>query len=135
LSDAALNRIKRVEGGMAEHVGFGERGVVVEVTPDGKGLCHVGIINSKLGLGLELEYSPKCLPRVANWQHYSPRGCYVGGIEPFNGSLMGKDNDSFPGAEQYLRPGQTRKYELSFKVLSCAKDIAALATHDGKVHG
>ena len=134
LSDAALNRLKRVEGGMAEHVGFGERGVVVEAKPDRKGLCHVGIINSKLGLGLELEYSPKCLPRVANWQHYSPRGCYVAGIEPFNGSLMGKANDRFRGAEPYLRPGQTKKYELTIKALGCAQDIAALAAHDGKVH-
>jgi len=132
-SNAALNRMKRATGGRADHAGINEKGMVVEVPPDRKGLCHVGIINRKLGLGLELEYSPKCLPRVANWQHYGPRGCYVGGIAPFNGSLMGKDNDSFHAAVQHLRPGQTKKYELTFKVHSTAAGIAKLAAHDGEV--
>ena len=134
LSDAALNGLKRVCGPLAEHAGSTERGLVVEVEPDKAGLCHVGLINRKLRLGLELEYSPSCLPRIANWQHYAPRGCYVTGIEPFNGSLMGKANDSFPGAEQYLAPGQTKKYQLTIKVHADQAGLAQFASHDGRVH-
>ena len=133
--DAELNRLKRVVGGMAAHAGMGERGVIVQAPPDRKGLCHVGIVNSKLGLALELEYSPKCLPRVSNWQHYGPRGTYVSGIEPFNGSLLGKDTDTFADAEPHLRPGETKKYELTFKVHSTRQAIAAFAARDGQIRG
>lgn len=133
LSDAALNRLKRVSGALPEHTGGGERGMIVEVEPDKSGLCHVGLINPKLRLGVELEYSPRCLPRIANWQHYGSRGSYVSAVEPFNGSLMGKANDTFPGAEQFLAPGQTATYQLTLKVHSDRAGLAELASHDGRV--
>lgn len=132
-STAALNRLKRVTAPLPEHAGAGERGVLVEVEPDKDGRCHVGLINSKLGLALELAYSSNCLPRIGNWQHYGPRGSYVSGIEPFNGSLLGLDTDDYPNAELFLEPGQTMRYQLEIKVHADRQSIAAFAKHDGRL--
>jgi hypothetical protein len=132
-TDAALNRMKRVPNGLAEHAGTGERGLIVQVKPDREGVCHVGLINKKLSLGFELEYPAAQLPRIANWQHYGPRGSYVTGIEPFSGSLMGKDNDDFKGAEQYLEPGQTRRYQMTIRIHDQKRDLDRFARHDGPV--
>jgi hypothetical protein len=133
LKDAALNKLKRVEGGRADHVGVGERGMIVEVEPDEAGLCHAGLINSKRRLGLELEYSSNSLPRLANWQHYGPRGCYVSALEPFNGSLLGREHDTFSGAAPSLAPGQTKKYQMTIKVHTDQAKLSELASHDGRV--
>lgn len=133
LSDSALNGLKRVGGSLAAHVGSGERGVVVEVKPDREGQCHVGLINRRIGLGLELIYPAEQLPRMANWQHYGPRGCFVSGIEPFSGSLMGIANDDFAHARQHLDPGQTRRYQLTIRVNETRSALQAFARKDGKI--
>ncbi len=37
-------------------------------------------------------------------------------LEPFSGSLWGKDQDNHPLASQWLEPGQTRLYEVEIRV-------------------
>ena len=108
--------------------------MVIQVPGDTNGDCHVGLINRRLGLGLELVYPATKLPRIANWQHYGPRGCYVAGIEPISGSLMGKANDSFEGAEQYLAPGQTRRYQLTMQIHDTGPALDRFARYDGKIY-
>jgi len=134
-SDAALNRMKRARGPLAEHAGAGERGLVVEPKADREGQCHVGIINRRLGLGVELAYPVAQLPRLANWQHYGPRGSYVCGVEPFCGSLMGRDNDDHANADLYLDPGQTRRYQLTLHVHTNTKALERFRRYDGPVKG
>ncbi len=133
LNAAGMNRLKRVPGPLAEHAGFGERGMIVEVTPDRSGICHVGLLNSRINLGLELSYPAIALPRMANWQHFGPRGSYVTGLEPFCGSLMGKTLDKHPAAEQHLEPGETRRYWLKIRVLATKKEQQDLVACDGDV--
>ena len=135
ISDAEMNRIKRAAGPLPEHVGAGERGLIIDVEPDRGGLCHAGLINERLELGLELEYPADALPRLANWQHFGPRGSYVAGVEPFSGSLMGKAVDKHPKAEPFLEPGETRSYRLTFRVLADPAAIERLAAFDGPVKG
>lgn len=130
---AAMNRIKTVTDPLEEHRGSGERGLIVQVKPDRQGLCHVGLVNPRLQLALELTYPANALPRLANWQHYGPNGSYVSGIEPFSGSLLGKAQDSFPGAEQYLQPGESRRYQLTLRVHHTPEAIGELMRHDGDV--
>lgn len=132
-SNAALNKIKVAPGPLAEHAGGGERGMIVQVEKDRAGQCHVGIINPKLKLGVELEYPSEALPRLANWQHFGPRGAYVTGLEPFYGSLLGVDRDKFPGANSHLEPGQSRSYKLTVRVADGSQALKALAAHDGPV--
>jgi hypothetical protein len=126
-----LEAMKRVARPLEEHRGGGERGVIVELEPDDAGLAHVGLMNPKIKLGLELVFPVSQLPRVANWQHYGPGGSYVSGLEPFSGSLLGKAGDDYAQAAQYLEPGESRAYELTIRILHDARELAALGEHDG----
>ena len=132
-SAAQLTRWKTVTDPLPEHVGSGERGIIVQLKPDRTDNAHVGIINPKLTLGMELEFPVEQLPRIANWQHYGPAGCYITGIEPFNGSLTGKAEDDHPRAEQFLKPGQTMHYRLTIRFHANRAALAKFAKHDGKI--
>lgn len=133
LDARAMNQLKAVPAPLPEHTGGTERGLIVEVEPDRAGHCHIGLINRRLQLGVEMTYPAQALPRMANWQHYGPRGCYVSALEPFSGSLLGKAIDSDPRAEQYLQPGESRAYQLKFRVLEGAKALRELSHRDGPV--
>ena len=132
-SDAELNQMKRVGGTLKEHLGPGERCLFTDVPPDRNGNAHAGLINQKLKLAIELVYPTDVLPRFNNWQHFGPRGSYITGIEPFSGSILGKHNEDHPLAEQYLSPGQTKRYQLTVKLHSTPKALTDLAKHDGKL--
>lgn len=132
-SAAQIDRIKRVSPPLDEHDGSGERGVIFEPAADRNGDAHIGLINQRLGLGVEMVFPAEQLPRVANWQHFGAGGSFVTGIEPFSGSLMGKDRDPHPKAVQQLRPGQTKRYQLTINVLDNAAALRSFATRDGKV--
>ncbi len=129
----AMNRLKRVPAPLPQHEGMGERGLIVDTEAERDGWCRVGLINDKLKLGLEIRYPKAALPRMANWQHYGPRGSYVSGLEPFSGSLLGSARDKHRLAQQFLEPGETRNYQLKIRVLSSAGELGSLAKHDGPV--
>lgn len=131
LAAAAMNKLKRVPAGLPQHAGRGERGLIVETEADRDGWCRIGLINDKLKLGLEISYPKKGLPRMANWQHYGPRGCYVSALEPFSGSLLGSARDKHKLAKQFLEPGETRNYQLKIRTLAGAKALAELIKCDG----
>ncbi len=133
LADAAMNRLKRVPDSLPEHAGSGERGLIVDTAAERDGWCRTGLINDRLKLGVEIGYPKKALPRMANWQHYGPRGSYVSALEPFAGSLLGKARDRHRLAEQSLEPGETKKYQLKIRVLSGAAALAQLLKSDGPV--
>ena len=133
MDSAGMNKLKRVPEPLKGHAGFGERGLIVEVAPDKRGICRVGLLNERLKLALEISYPAKAMPRMANWQHYGPRGSYVTGLEPFFGSLLGKARDKDPRAEQYLQPGESRRYMLKLRVLSERVELRQLAAFDGPV--
>jgi hypothetical protein len=132
ITEKGMNRLKRVDGPLKEHTGSAERGLLVEVEPDRKGLCHIGLINQKLGLGLEIEYPAKDLPKLANWQHYA-KGCYVTALEPFYGSLLGKPHDRSRMTEASLGPGKSRKYSIKFRVHHGSGNLKKLAAFDDDV--
>jgi len=133
LSATAMNKLKRVPDSLTEHAGMGERGLIVDTAAERDGWCRIGLINDKLKLGFEVSYPKKALPRMANWQHYGPRGCYVSGLEPFSGSLLGKARDKHKLAEQFLEPGETRNYQLKLRALAGAKALSELTQCDGPV--
>jgi hypothetical protein len=133
--DAALNRVKRIPANTPRHAGTGEDLYFIDPEPDGEGLCHVGLINTKLGLAFELEYEHAMLPRLSNWQHFGPGGSYVTGVEPFSGSLLGKANDDHPRAEQWLEPGESKRYQVTMKVHAEKGALRAFGGWDGKVMG
>ena len=131
LAESGLNRLKRVPAALGRHAGTGERGVIVAVEPARDGNCHIGLLNPRLKLGLELIYSPKALPRMAHWQHYGPRGCYATALEPFHGSLLGRNRDRHRDVDSTLAPGESRNYSLILRVLDSAAELRRLAGLDG----
>lgn len=133
ITAAAMNQLKCAPDGLAQHAGSGERGLIVETEAERDGWCRIGLINDPLKLGLEIRYPKKALPRMANWQHYGPRGCYVSGLEPFSGSLLGSARDKHTLAEQFLEPGETRNYQLIIRTLAGAKALEELSKCDGLV--
>lgn len=133
MTAAKLNRLKKVTEPLDEHGGAGERVILCDNEPDGDGMCHAGLINQRLGLALELAYPADALPRFANWQHFGPGGSYVTGLEPFSGSLLGKDSDDHPKAAEWLSPGQTKRYRMTIKLHSDRAALRALAGHDGEL--
>jgi hypothetical protein len=132
LAEKKMNALKRVTGPLAEHRGAGERGLLVDVDRDRHGNCHIGLINPKIKLGLELEYPVNDLPRMANWQHYD-NGCYATALEPFYGSLLGKPHDRSRMTGTTLAPGKSRKYRLTIRVHSGSEALKNFAKHDGPV--
>lgn len=133
LAAVAMNRLKRAPGGLPEHAGSGERGLVVDAQPERDGWCRIGLLNPRLRLGIEIRFPKETLPRLAHWQHYGPRGSYVGGLEPFAGSLLGPDRDHPTLAERFLEPGESRRYQLGLTVLADAASMRGLAKCDGPV--
>jgi hypothetical protein len=117
LAAAAMNALKRVPAALSEHAGAGERGLIVETEPDADGLCRIGVVNERIQLGFEVSYRPEQLPRMAHWQHYGPRGAYATALEPFYGSLLGSARDRHPLVHAKLEPGESRRYQLSLRVL------------------
>ena len=115
-SDRDLDRYLTVPDPLPEHAACGSRGLILDITGDARGFAHCGVANRSLDLALELCYPVRQLPRLANWQHYAPNGSYVSALEPFSGSLWGKDQDNHPLAAQWLEPGQSRLYEIEIRV-------------------
>lgn len=100
-----------------KHRAAGEAVAFVDVEADGEGDCHAGLVNEKLGLGLEIIFPKKHFPIMANWQHFGPGGEYVTGLEPFAGGM----GCGIPIGS--LQPGETRPYDCTIRVLDGAKAI------------
>ena len=116
---------------LPEHAGAGERRLIVETEAGPDGLCRIGILNESLPLGLEITYPRVALARMAHWQHYGPRGSYASALEPFHGSLLGSVRDSHSLTASTLVPGESRRYQLSLRVLNTQKAREELAAADG----
>ena len=79
--DDFLNRFKTVPEPSDTHAGVAENYFLNDPVADKDGAAHVGLINPRRSIALELTFPVERLPRLANWRHYGPRGCYA--IESF----------------------------------------------------
>lgn len=78
-------------------------------------MCRGGVLNSKLGMKLVIEFNPRQLPHLANWQHWS-RGDYVTGLEPDANPPVGQATARKNGTLTMLEPGQSPNYELRIRI-------------------
>jgi hypothetical protein len=76
-----------------------------------------------------MRYHTGQLPRLANWQHCGPGGAYVCALEPFRGSLFGKNRDSHPQAANWLEPRQNQNYAMEIRVHD-AGNLSELSAYD-----
>lgn len=152
---------KRVPAPLPTHQGDGERGVIINAVPapapgssSGRspgsspgnppgppppdapaGHALAAVINPQRSLGVAIRFDPAQLPRLAHWQHYGPRGSYVTALEPFNGSLLGLDNDDHPRARVMLEPGESRRYDLRIDTTTDPSTLGAWRDADRPVTG
>ena len=129
----SMDQAKTIPAPAVEMRGRNDKGFIVEPTKQDDGLAHVGILNRRRGIGMEMRYSLDELPRMANWQHFGAGGFYVTALEPFAGSLHGKAKDSHAKAEQWLAPNESKSYTLTLRALSGQAALDALLAKDGEV--
>lgn len=99
------------------HRAGGESCAGVDVRPDAKGVCHVGLYNPKLRLALKMSYPKKELPYFTNWQHFG-MGEYVTGLEP--GTVPPLDPKR---RAVKIAPGRSISYFLRLRILTQKPDI------------
>ncbi len=99
------------------HRGSGEACGFIDVAPDKKGVCTVGLYNRRLGLALVLEYKKKQLPWLSNWQHWGP-GEYVTALEPGTNPPIGQSKARKQKELIHIAPGKSKTYDLKITVLT-----------------
>jgi galactose mutarotase-like enzyme len=106
-----------------EHNAGGEAVAFIDPQADEAGHCRCGIYNERLRLALKLEFNKSQLPLLNNWLHWG-KNEYVTGLEPATNRPVGQSRARDEGKLIYLEPGETRKYDLSFEVLTEGTGLA-----------
>lgn len=116
-------KYKKCPGPVKDHRGRDESVAYIEPKTDRKGAAAIALANLKLPLAAVVRFNKNQFPRWLNWQHFSPSGMFVTGLEPTNGGCEGRDVDRQRGWLDELAPGETRLYETEIEVLSTKKAI------------
>lgn len=101
---------------LEEHSGNGEAVAFINAVPDNSGYCTCGLYNSKIGIVMAMKWQKKQLPWLTNWQHWG-RGEYVTGLEPGTHPPIGQAKARKQEELIFLKPGETRTYDLEIEVL------------------
>jgi hypothetical protein len=126
MDDAVFNsrrNFRRCSKPIDSHKAGGEGCAFIEVIPDAKGICTVGLYNRRLGLALVMRYKKRQLPWLSNWQHWGP-GEYVTALEPGTNPPIGQKKAREEKTLVFIAPGKSRTYELEMKVLTDGKSIS-----------
>ncbi|MBM4435701.1 MAG: aldose 1-epimerase family protein [Actinobacteria bacterium] len=126
----------RTEAQWAEHAGptAGWQPQVwvhdLEAAPDGT--VHAALVNRAFvdGIGLEFVWNKRQLPYLNHWRQLG-LGEYVTGIEPGNGTVLGRVQNRLDGTLPVLPPGATATFDLGIRVLDGAEAIDAAIARAG----
>jgi galactose mutarotase-like enzyme len=113
---------------ITEHLGTGEAVAFIDATPDDSGWCQAGLHNARLGLAVALRFQKSQLPWLTNWQHWG-KGEYVTGIEPGTHPPIGQAKAREAQSLLFLKPGETRTYDVEFDVLQNQTQINQFVRH------
>ncbi len=96
---------------------------------------RIGIVNeaheASGGIGVVVEYDPRQLPRLWQWRMLS-EGIYVTGLEPANGSVLGRVAEREAGPVDELAPGERRRFGVTLQAATGGA-VAELADPSGAV--
>jgi len=105
-----------------------------ELGADARGEVPVALVNDRLGLGFEVTTRKDQFPCLYEWQNLQA-GQYTLGIEPSTHHVLGNLAARERGEMIWLRHGDERRYDSTFRVLDgaaeiadCAARISAIAT-------
>ena len=111
---------------LEEHRGGGEYVTYIDPeTIDGDRVL-AGVVNKKRGLGVKVEFSKHDYPRLVNWQHWGPRGSYMGALEPTNAGVEGRPKDIERGWLQYLEPGESKTFRCTITATANQAELQML---------
>lgn len=111
----------------APQPGFAEQVFIHTPVACADGRAAVALVNQRLragtGLGISIHFDPAQLPALMQWRMLGT-GTYVMGIEPANcPTIEGRVKAGQNGTLPFLEPGETRRYELEFRVLDGRAEI------------
>jgi len=119
----AWNRGGKPASGFAEQVFIHE----AIACADGRAavLLHNATLREDRGLALAIRFDPAQLPALFTWRMLG-YGTYVMGMEPANcPTIEGRVKAGELGTLPFLEPGESRRYDLEFRILSEVDEIAA----------
>ena len=119
------NDFRKCPPPLDSHNGTGEEVAFINITPDDTGRCTAGLYNAQLNLALAIRFNKKELPWLTNWQHWG-KGEYVTGIEPGTNPPIGQAKARAQNELIFLKPGETRNYNVEIEVLSQEAGIKQL---------
>lgn len=107
---------------LEDHAGSGEEVAFIDPTPNPDGWCTAGLYNAELGFAVSMRFQKAQLPWLTNWQHWG-KGEYVTGIEPGTNPPIGQALARERNELLFLKPGESRSYDLEINVLTKSVDI------------
>ena len=75
------------------------------------GMAAIRAVNRKLGVSVRVAYDTRTLPWLVQWKNCLKNG-YVLGLEPGNGSLLGREHDLKNGMLERLEPGEAAEFKV-----------------------
>ncbi|GAB3008339.1 aldose 1-epimerase family protein [Cyclobacterium sediminis] len=116
------NDFKSCPAPMEAHRGFGEDVAFIKPSSESDDRCRAGLYNSSLGFAFRMTFDKSQLPWLINWQHWGENE-YVTALEPGTNPPYGQAQAREEGTLILLKPGEKRKYELVFDILTNKKKI------------
>jgi hypothetical protein len=111
------NDFKTCKVPIERHSGAGESVAFIDMDADENGKCSYEVNNPKLPFRLQVNYNKHQLPCLTNWQHWGMNE-YVTALEPGTNFPVGQSQAQKDGNLIFLEPGETRKYDLEFKIIT-----------------
>lgn len=96
--------------------GFVEQVYEHEVASDADGRVRARLVNPRLRLGFEIEYSPLEFPAYLQWLHLREGG-YVVGLEPSTHHVEGAAAAIEDGTMIWLDAGEHRDYHVTLRII------------------
>ncbi|HWQ74744.1 MAG TPA: aldose 1-epimerase family protein [Syntrophomonas sp.] len=126
--DAARQQIDKHCSFQAPENHFPETVFFLKTDSDKDGNTYAAIFNPELGLhglGLVITYNQKNLPYLVQWKNMG-NGDYVVALEPSNCYPQGRKEIRENKMLQYLAPGEIRRFDLAFHVVTSREELDAL---------
>lgn len=108
---------KKCSSPLDAHRGAAEAVAFIDIEADEDGICHCGIKNRSIGLGLSMEFRKSQLPWFTNWQHWG-RNEYVTALEPGTNPPIGQASARENNTLTQLEVGETATYDIKLVVNS-----------------
>ncbi len=117
---------RKVSPPLPAHKGRGEVFAYIEPAASRSGQVLCGVVNRRRKIALSIRFNRNEFPRLGNWQHWGPRGAYVGALEPMTAGVEGRDIDRRHGWLITLRPGQQKTFSYEIAAGTDKADIQQL---------